>query len=59
MKWKYDTMTKTYESDNFLIKKQVAFWDDWFTIFRKSDNVRIKSGIKKLSQAKNICEMLT
>jgi len=59
MKWKYNRMTKTYESDKFLIKKRMSFWSEWFTIFRKSDNIIIKSGIKKLSHAKNICNMLS
>lgn len=58
MEWKYKRATKTYERSKFLIVKEVAYWDDWFTIYRKIDNVRIKSGIKKLSQAKLICEML-
>jgi len=59
MKWKYNRMTKTYESDNFLIIKKIAWWDEWFNVIRKSDNIKIKTGIKKLSQAKNLCEILT
>jgi hypothetical protein len=58
MKWKYNRMTKTYESDNFLIIKKIAWWDEWFNVIRKSDNIKIKTKIKKLSQAKNICEIL-
>jgi|LakMenEpi03Aug12_release.lakeMendotaPanAssembly.Ray.scaffolds.fasta_scaffold1636774_2 hypothetical protein len=59
MKWKYNRMTKTYESDNFLIIKKIAWWDEWFNVIRKTDNIKIKTGIKKLSQAKNLCEILT
>lgn len=58
MKWKYNPNNKTYESDNFLIVKKVSFWGYWFAIFRKEDNIRIKDGVKKLSQGKRICEML-
>jgi hypothetical protein len=59
MKWKYNRMTKTYESDNFLIIKKIAWWDDWFNVIRKSDGVKIKTKIKKLSHAKDVCETLT
>ncbi len=58
MEWKYDSKTKAYKSDKFLIVKKIAHWGDWFTIYRKEDNVIIKSKIKKLSKAKAICKIL-
>lgn len=57
IKWKYNKMTRTYESDNFLIVKKIAYWGNYFDVIRKCDNERIKTGVKKLSQAKSICEI--